>query len=69
MRFCGILAGVITVAAITLTKSTVAIMFPFLPTALQDVNVGMVALALNVVVMGVVSAVTQSKLALAPSGA
>ena len=65
--FCGILAGVATVAAITLTKSTVADIFPFLPEALQDMNVGMVALVLNVLVMTAVSAVTGRKAVLEPT--
>jgi SSS family solute:Na+ symporter len=67
--FCGILTGVVTVAAITLTKSTVADLFPFLPTALQDVNVGIVALILNVLATGIVSVFTQSRAALTPANA
>lgn len=66
--FCGILAGVIAVAAVTLTKSTVAGLFPFLPQALQDLNVGMVALLLNVLVTAIVSLLTQRKSSV-PAGA
>ena len=65
--FCGILAGVAAVAAISLSKTTLAEMFPFLPVELQDMNVGMVALLGNVCVMAVVSAVTQRREALAPT--
>jgi SSS family solute:Na+ symporter len=67
--FCGILAGVAAVAVITLTKSTLAGMFPFLPDVLQDLNVGLVALFLNIVVTGVVSSLTQHSAARAPSRA
>ena len=45
----GIVVGVATVAAITLTHSTIATLFPGLPEALRDLNVGIVALVLNVV--------------------
>ncbi len=58
--FCGILAGVLAVAAITLTNSTIGGLFPFLPDPLKDLNVGLVALVLNVVVTAVVSALTRS---------
>jgi SSS family solute:Na+ symporter len=65
--FCGILAGVLTVAAITLSKSTLADILPFLPPALQDLNVGIVALAVNICVTVVVSVMTQRNVALAPA--
>ncbi|TKC91187.1 sodium:solute symporter family protein [Trinickia terrae] len=58
--FAGIVAGVAVVAATTLTKTTVAQLFPFLPDRLKDVNIGFLALALNVIVLIVVSALTQS---------
>jgi len=57
--FCGILAGVLAVAAITLTKSTIGGLFPFLPDPLKDLNVGLVALLLNIVVTAIVSAATR----------
>jgi SSS family solute:Na+ symporter len=59
--FCGILVGAIAVAAITLTKSTVGGLFPFLPQTLKDLNVGMVALLLNIAVTAVVSLLTQHR--------
>jgi SSS family solute:Na+ symporter len=65
--FCGILAGSLAVVAITLTKVTVVDLFPFLPAALQDLNVGFVSLLLNLGVTGVVSLATRRSAALAPS--
>jgi SSS family solute:Na+ symporter len=57
--FCGIAVGVAVVAVTTLFKMSVGQMMPFLPDALKDVNIGFVALALNVVVFVLVSALTQ----------
>jgi len=57
--FCGILAGVVTVAAVTLSKSTVAGLFPFLPSPLMDLNVGMVALIINIGTTLLISLITQ----------
>jgi SSS family solute:Na+ symporter len=59
--FCGILAGVAVVAVTTIFKMSVGQLMPFLPDALKDVNIGFVALAVNVVVFVVVSAVTQTQ--------
>lgn len=53
--FAGILAGVATVAYINLSGSSVGTMFPSLPQAVQDLNVGIVALIVNTVVTVVVS--------------
>jgi SSS family solute:Na+ symporter len=58
--FCGILAGAATVAAISLTHSTLGTLFPTLPQWFRDLNVGIVALGVNILVLAVVSAVTQS---------
>ena len=55
----GIVVGVAAVAVLTLTKATVHSLFPFLPGPLQDLNVGIVALVLNVVALLVVSAATR----------
>jgi solute:Na+ symporter, SSS family len=55
--FAGICVGVATVAAITLTHSTLGTLFPTWPDALKDINVGIVALVLNVVALSVVSGV------------
>lgn len=58
--FAGILAGEATVAYITLTGSTVGTMFPTLPQAVKDLNVGIVALIVNVVVLLIVSFFTRN---------
>jgi SSS family solute:Na+ symporter len=55
----GVVVGVATVAATTLTHSTVATLFPGLPEELRDLNVGIVALVLNVVALVVVSALSR----------
>jgi SSS family solute:Na+ symporter len=54
----GILVGIATVAATSLTHTTTATLFPMLPEALRDLNIGIVALVLNVLTLTVVSAVT-----------
>ena len=54
----GILVGVAAVAAITLTRTSMATLFPGLPQAIQDLNIGIVALVLNVAALTLVSAVT-----------
>lgn len=59
--FCGILVGVLAVVGITLTHTTIAKLLPFLPESMHDINVGFVALILNVIVTFVVSAATQPK--------
>lgn len=61
--FAGIVAGVAVVAYTTLAHASIAQWFPFLPDKLKDVNIGLVALALNVIVLVVVSAVTQPRAA------
>lgn len=54
----GIVVGIATVAVISVTHSTVATLFPDLPEALRDLNVGIIALALNLLTTAVVSAAT-----------
>jgi solute:Na+ symporter, SSS family len=61
----GICAGVATVAATSLTHSTMASLFPALPEALRDLNIGIVALLLNLVALGIVSALTRQRAAYA----
>ncbi|MFY0542872.1 sodium:solute symporter family protein [Brevibacillus sp. H7] len=58
----GIIAGVATVAYITISKSTIGTLFPSLPQAVQDLNVGIIALIINVVVMSVVSLATKGSI-------
>jgi len=59
--FCGILTGVLVVAVTNTMHISVGQLFPFLPDAAKDVNIGFVALTLNIVVLAVVSAVTQPR--------
>lgn len=56
----GMICGVIAVAYITISGTTVASLFPSLPHAVQDLNVGIIALLVNVAVMVVVSMLTRS---------
>ncbi|MFK2826991.1 sodium:solute symporter family protein [Bacillus sp. B190/17] len=55
----GIIAGLATVGYTTLTKATIGALFPSLPQVVKDMNIGLIALLINVVVMIVVSLVTQ----------
>ncbi|MFC5431687.1 sodium:solute symporter [Paraburkholderia denitrificans] len=57
--FCGILAGVAVVVVTTLLHVSVAQLIPFAPDALKDINIGFLALGVNVVVLAAVSALTQ----------
>ncbi|MFD1359868.1 sodium:solute symporter [Fictibacillus halophilus] len=57
--FAGIGSGVATVAYITITGSTVGSLFPFLPQAIQDFNVGIIAMIINIVILVVVSLATK----------
>jgi SSS family solute:Na+ symporter len=57
--FCGILAGVVSLVALTLSGATLVELFPFLPAPLGDMNVGLTSLILNLAVTGVVSAATR----------
>jgi SSS family solute:Na+ symporter len=59
----GIVAGVAVVAVTTLTKTSVGQLFPFLPDRMKDINIGFLALALNVIVLLIVSALTQPRAA------
>ncbi len=59
--FAGILAGVATVAWISLTGLTLARVFPTWPEAVVDLNVGIVALAVNAAVTLAVSAATRPR--------
>jgi SSS family solute:Na+ symporter len=55
----GIVVGVVAVAVITLSGVTVGSLLPGLPQAVKDLNVGVIALFLNIVVMVAVSAATR----------
>jgi solute:Na+ symporter, SSS family len=67
--FCGIAVGVLVVTVTTLMHVSVGQLLPFLPDTLKDVNIGFVALTLNVIVLAIVSAVTQPHLHAEQSGA
>jgi solute:Na+ symporter, SSS family len=58
--FAGIAVGVFTVAYITISASTVGTLFPALPQFIKDLNVGVIALVINLVVTFFVSFVTKS---------
>jgi SSS family solute:Na+ symporter len=65
--FAGILVGAIVAAVLSFTHATVGSLFPALPQAIRDLNVGIIALAANIVVMVVVSLVTTPRTV--PAGA
>jgi solute:Na+ symporter, SSS family len=54
----GIIVGVAAVAYVTLTKSTFVTLLPFLPAKATEINVGFVALILNVIASATVSLAT-----------
>jgi len=58
---CGIVAGVAVVVATTTMHLSIGQMFPFLPDAMKDINIGFLALTLNIIVFIVVSALTQPR--------
>jgi SSS family solute:Na+ symporter len=63
--FAGICIGVATVAATSLTHTSLAALFPGLPAALRDLNIGIVALVFNLAATLVVSALTRRRAAYA----
>jgi SSS family solute:Na+ symporter len=63
--FSGILAGELTVAAMTLTSASIATLMPAAPQFLKDLNVGIVALAVNVAVTGIACVVAPYRSVLA----
>jgi solute:Na+ symporter, SSS family len=56
----GICVGVATVAATTLTNASLATMFPSAPEVVQDLNIGIVALILNVAAILVVTVLVRA---------
>ncbi|MET3292417.1 UNVERIFIED_CONTAM: SSS family solute:Na+ symporter [Brevibacillus sp. OAP136] len=56
----GILMGVTTVLYASLTKTTMATLLPSWPQWIHDLNIGIIALAINVISMLVVSALTRT---------
>jgi len=57
----GIVAGEATVAYLTMSGASVATLAPWAPQAVKDLNVGIVALAVNCVVLAVVTSVTRRR--------
>jgi SSS family solute:Na+ symporter len=55
----GIVAGIIVVAYITISGSTIGTLFPSLPQQMKDINVGFIALLVNFIVMWAVSMLTK----------
>jgi SSS family solute:Na+ symporter len=55
----GIVVGVAAVAYITLSHAGIGELFPFLPAGAEDINVGIVALILNIIALVVVSLLTR----------
>ncbi len=54
----GMIAGIATVAYITISGSTIGTLFPSLPQVAKDLNVGIIALLINFIVMILVSFIT-----------
>jgi SSS family solute:Na+ symporter len=57
--FASIVVGEAAVGWMSVTKSTITDLLPFLPAALKDLNVGIVALSLNVVTLVMVTLITR----------
>ncbi|KWW17288.1 sodium:solute symporter [Peribacillus simplex] len=55
----GMMAGVITVAYMTITNATIGTLLPLLPQVMKDLNVGIIALSINIFFMLVVSYFTK----------
>ncbi|MFY4773648.1 sodium:solute symporter family protein [Metabacillus sp. RGM 3146] len=58
--FAGIVAGVGFVAYTTFSGATIGKLFPALPQALKDLNIGIIALGLNVIVLFAVNTFTKT---------
>jgi solute:Na+ symporter, SSS family len=57
--FAGIVAGELVVAYLTLSGATLPALVPWAPQVIKDLNIGIVALVVNVLVLGVVSAISR----------
>ena len=57
----GIVAGVATVAYLTLTGTTIGTLLPSLPQGAKDLNVGIIAMFINVALLLAVSLITRSQ--------
>ncbi|SDM73494.1 solute:Na+ symporter, SSS family [Fictibacillus solisalsi] len=58
--FAGIIAGVIMVAYVTLSSATMGTFFPKAPQFIKDLDIGIAAIVVNVVVMLAFSAITKT---------
>ena len=59
--FAGILVGAVVAAVLSFTHATIGSLFPALPEAIRDLNVGIIALAANIVALTFVSAVSRTR--------
>lgn len=57
----GIVAGVLTVAIFSLGHLSIGKLLPSLPPEISDINVGIIALILNILIMFIVSAIGRKK--------
>ncbi|MFP3415818.1 sodium:solute symporter family protein, partial [Bacillus sp. SIMBA_074] len=60
----GIIAGVSMVAYVTISNTTIGTLFPLLPQSIQDLNQGIIALLINLVVMTIVSLITKDNVSI-----
>ena len=65
--FAGILVGALVAALLTFTHATIGSLFPALPQAIRDLNVGIIALAANVAALALVSTATRPRAVSAPA--
>jgi SSS family solute:Na+ symporter len=63
----GIVSAVLTVAVVVIFKINLALIFPWAPAEIKDINAGFIALAVNLVVMLVVSSLTRPRQAAVPA--
>ncbi|TCP23753.1 SSS family solute:Na+ symporter [Scopulibacillus darangshiensis] len=61
--FSGIVTGVIIVSYLTLTGTTIGSLFPSLPQVVKDINIGLIALIINVIVSLSVSFIQKAAMA------
>jgi solute:Na+ symporter, SSS family len=59
--FAGILVGAVVAAVLSFTHVTIGSLFPALPQAIRDLNVGIIALAANIIALVAVSAVSRPR--------
>ena len=65
--FAGILVGAVVAAVLSFTHATIGSLFPVLPEAIRDLNVGIIALAANIAALVAVSALSRPRAV--PAGA